>query len=173
MIGNLLRVSKNELEEYLEDSTLFEQRIYPEEEDHEGDDIEDENLLDIDKAWEGIFYLLTGFNLAEAENATPPLSWSFFSGQILDEEQDVGYGPANYCLPEQVKEVALALKNMPSNELKKNYDAVKMDELEIYPFGWAADTDGGFEYLSHHYECLRDFFEVAAKNDQAVITFLN
>ena len=43
MIGNLLRVSNAELESYLENSSLLENRIY------ENDD-EDSNLIDIDKA---------------------------------------------------------------------------------------------------------------------------
>ena len=44
MIGNLLRVSKTELEDYLNDSSLLEDNIYNEEDD------ENLNLINIDKA---------------------------------------------------------------------------------------------------------------------------
>ena len=51
MIGNLLRVSNAELESYLENSSLLENRIY------ENDD-EDSNLIDIDKAWNAILFFI-------------------------------------------------------------------------------------------------------------------
>ena len=85
MIGNFLRVTKTQLEDYLKDSTLLETRIY----DEESDD-EDPNLVDIDKSWEGILFLLTGQNL---ETIDHPLAKVLFSGQIIDEDQDLGYGP--------------------------------------------------------------------------------
>lgn len=165
MIGNLLRVTKSELDQYLQDSSLLEERVFPEEY------IEDEYLLDIDKTWEGILYLLTGYNLEQIENATPPLSWALFSGQIIDEELDMGYGPANYCLPDQVKTIAAALKELPSEVLKQRFDPAKMQELEIYPFDWLQD-ENAFEYVSQHYESMREFYEIAATNNQGVITFL-
>ena len=61
MIGNLLRVTKTELEEYLKDSSLLEDKIYDVE-------TENENLVDIDKSWDGIIFLLTGQSLATAEH---------------------------------------------------------------------------------------------------------
>ncbi len=51
MIGNLLRVTKAELEEYLKDSSLLEKSIYDEETDDENP-----NLVDIDKSWDGIVF---------------------------------------------------------------------------------------------------------------------
>lgn len=55
MIANLLRVTKAELEEYLNDSSLLESRIYNDESDEE-----DPCLVDIDQSWDGIVFLLTG-----------------------------------------------------------------------------------------------------------------
>ncbi len=87
-------------------------------------------MLDIDKTWEGILYLLTGYNLDQIENATPPLSWALFSGQIIGEELDMGYGPANYCLPDQVKTIAAALRELPSETLKQRFDPTKCNNLK-------------------------------------------
>jgi len=53
MIGNLFRVKKTELEEYLKNSTLLEERIY-------SDEMDDPHSIDIDKSWDGIIFLLTG-----------------------------------------------------------------------------------------------------------------
>ncbi|MCS3531612.1 YfbM family protein [Chryseobacterium sp. JUb7] len=95
MIGNLLRVTKSELQEYLKNSSLLEEKIYD-------DETENENLVDIDKSWDGIIYLLTEQSLATAEHNLVKV---LFSGQLISEEQDLGYGPAHYLTPEQVAEL--------------------------------------------------------------------
>ncbi len=81
MIANFLRVSESELNDYLKDSSLLEDNIYSDE--------ENSNLADIDKSWGGILFLLTGQGLEELEH---PLSRILFSGELIDEDQDFGYG---------------------------------------------------------------------------------
>jgi hypothetical protein len=162
MIGNLLRVTKSELDEYLEDCSLLEERIYQ-------DDAEEPNLVDIDKAWEGIIFLLTGSNLAEAED---PLVAILFSGQLLDEEQDLGYGPAHYLTPEQVVELNDELAKFRVEDLKEKFNTEKMMELGVYPEIWD-EGDQAFDYLSEHFLILQQFYSTAAANNEAVITYLS
>jgi Domain of unknown function (DUF1877) len=163
MIGNLLRVTRTELEEYLKDSALLENRIY----DDESDD-EDPNLADIDKSWEGILFLLTGQNL---ETIDHPLARVLFSGQVIDEEQDLGYGPGQYLKPDEVKELNVEISKITAEELSEKYDAKKMMELEIYPGGW--EEDGMVDYLTGYFKNVQEVFAEASKNDEAIITFLN
>ncbi|WP_254561650.1 YfbM family protein [Dyadobacter diqingensis] len=163
MIGNLLRVTKNELEEYLKDSSLLESRIY----NDETDDV-DPNLIDIDKSWDGIIFLLTGQNF---ENSNHPLTRVLFSGQIIDEEQDLGYGPGQYLIPEQVKEVNEQISKISVEELSKKYDAKKMAELEVYPNIW--DSEDEVNYLTEYFQTIQEVYAEAAKNDEAIITFIN
>lgn len=66
MIGNLLRVTKAELESYLEDSSLLEDKIYNDEVND--DEPESEKFVDIDKTWDGIIFLLTGQSLDTTES---------------------------------------------------------------------------------------------------------
>jgi len=162
MIGNLLRVKKSELDEYLQDSSLLEERIYQ-------DDAEEPNLIDIDKAWEGIIFLLTGSNLAEAED---PLVAILFSGQLLDEEQDLGYGPAHYLTPEQVVELNDELAKFSVEDLKEKFNTEKMMELGVYPEIWD-EGDQAFDYLSEYFLILQQFYSTAAANNEAVITYLS
>jgi len=162
MIGNLLRVKKSELDEYLQDSSLLEERIYQ-------DDGEEPNLIDIDKAWEGIIFLLTGSNLAEAED---PLVAILFSGQLLDEEQDLGYGPAHYLTPQQVVELNDELAKFSVEDSKEKFNTEKMMELGVYPEIWD-EGDQAFDYLSEHFLILQQFFNTAAANNEAVITYLS
>lgn len=163
MIGNLLRVTKTELQEYLKDSSLLENRIYNDETDGS-----DPNLVDIDKSWDGIIFLLTGQNF---DNSDHPLTKVLFSGQIIDEEQDLGYGPGQYLTPEQVKEVNEQISKISIDELSKKYDAKKMTELEVYPNIW--ENEGEVNYLTEYFKTIQEVYAEASKNDEAIITFIN
>ena len=165
MIGNLYRVTSKELEEILKDSSLLEDKVYSEESDSLN------NLLDLDKSWEGIFFLLTGYGIAEIDEAKAPLSWSVFGEQIIDEEQDMGYGPANYIDSSQVNELNKALDKISTESLAKKYDAKKMMELGIYPEVW--EEKESFDYLMDYFEQLKEFYKVAEKENNAVISFIN
>lgn len=163
MIANLLRVTTAELDEYLRDSSLLESRVYNDESDEE-----DPNLVDIDQSWDGIVFLLTGNSF---ENNTHPLAKLLFSGQVIDEEQDLGYGPAQYVTTEQVKELNKQLSNISTDALKKNFDAKKMKELNVFPDVW--DNPDTIDYLIGYFETVRDVYALADKNDEAIITFIN
>lgn len=160
MIGNLLRVTPAELEAYRKDSTQLENRIYA--------DAENPNLVDIDKAWDGIMFLLTGQNL---ENLDHPLAGVLFSGQLVDEDQDLGYGPAHYVTPEQVQELHAAISVITTDELRRKFDAKKMAELEIYPNVWEHEDTP--DYLIEYFETIQEVYATAAQNGEAVITFIN
>lgn len=163
MMGNLLRVTRTELEDYLKDSSLLESRLY----DNESDE-EDPKLADLDKSWEGILFLLTGQSL---ETMDHPLARVLFSGQTIDEEQDLGYGPGNYLTPEEVKELNKEIANITTEELSKNYDAKKMMELGIYPNVWVEEDM--VNYLTEYFKTVQEVFAEASKNDEAIITFIN
>lgn len=165
MICNLLRVTGTQLHEYLKDSSLLESSIYDEETDEEN-----ANLTDIDKAWDGIIFLLTGQGLANADH---PLLSVLFSGQVIDEDQDLGYGPAHYLTPEQVVDLNNRISKITVEDLKKNYDPKRMEELEVYPSIWEDEGDDAFDYLSEYFEVVQEVYGEAAKNGEAIITFVN
>jgi len=163
MIGNFLRVTKAELDVYLKDSSLLEDRIY-------NDETEDKNLVDTDKAWAGIIFLLTGKDFEEAEDH--PLMKVFFSGQLIDEEQDMGYGPAHYLTPQQVSELNKEISPITIADLKKNFDIKKMTEAEVYPTIWD-EGEEAFDYLAEYFKIMQQVYSDAVKNNEAIITFIN
>src|SRR5215471_4886646 len=111
MICILIRVTNEQLQNFLQNSSLLEEFV-------DSEDIhENDNLLDIDKSWDAINFLLTGHALDTIEQAEPPLSKIIFSGQVIDEEQDMGYGPAHYLTTEQVKEISAALSKISDSDL--------------------------------------------------------
>lgn len=165
MVGNYLRVSNEELEKYLADSSLLEDRVYE-------DDIDnDKYLIYVDKSWEGLFFLLTGKSLATSDEASTPLQWTLTAPQFIDPDQDMGYGPAVYTTIEQTKEVHNALNKITVDELRNKFDGKLMMKLEIYPGGW--DDDESLEYLIENFNSVKDFYSKAAADNQAVIIFLN
>jgi hypothetical protein len=163
MICTLLRVTKNELDEYLNDSSLLENRIYAYESE-EGD----KKLIDIDKSWDGIIFLLTGQNFTNADH---PLLQVLFSGQIIDAEQDLGYGPAQYLTPEQVADLNNQISKITVEELRQKYDSEKMTELEVYPTVWGDEES--FEYLSDNFLQVQQLYSDATKNGEAIISILS
>ena len=163
MIFNFLRVTAAELDDYLNDSSLLEERIYNDE-DEEGDP----NQVDIDKAWAGIIFLLTGESF---EHSTHPLLKAFFSGQEIDQEQDLGYGPGQYLTPDQVKEMNGQISEITIDELSSKYDPKKLSEAEVYPNVW--EKDDMLSYLTEYFETVQEVYAEAAAKDEAIITFLN
>lgn len=162
MIGNLLKVTETELKEYIADSTKLENRIY-------NDGVEDPMLVDIDKAWAGILFLLTGQNI---DSLNHPLAKVFFNDKVIDADQDMGYGPANYLTPAEVSEINNQISKISTQDFKKNFDAKKMEELEVYPTIWD-EGDEAFVFLSEYFKTLQKAYSDAAQNNQAIITFIN
>lgn len=161
MIANFLRVSESELNDYLKDSSLLEGNIYSDE--------ENSNLTDIDKSWGGILFLLTGQGLEELVH---PLSRILFSGELIDEDQDLGYGPAHYLTVLEVKEIYNEISKITLEELRGRYDAEKMEQLGIYPNIWD-DNEESVDYLLDSYNDVLEVYSEAVKNNQAIITFIN
>ena len=165
MMGIFIPLSAQELEKYVKDSTLFDLML-----DDALDEEENPDWLDIEKSWDGLSFLLTGVGPDEIAKAAPPLSWMIFGAHVLDPDQDLGYGPASYLTPQEVKELAAALSGISIPQLKANYDSAKMNELELYPNNW---DDEGIDFLLPHFEQLKKFYAKAAANNQAVVTYLS
>lgn len=165
MIANLLRVTEEELNSYLKDSSLLEEKldaIYEQE--------DDETLTDLDKAWEGILFLLTGQSLADVVESNHPLAKAVLGGDAVDEDQDLGYGPALYLTPDQVKDINGQIAAMNNEELVAAYNPDVMMKLGIYPEVWDEES---LEYLMEYFEILRSTYATAAKNNEAIIAFIN
>lgn len=162
MIAYLLRATPAELEEYMNDSTLLETQIADEE-------LDEDKLVDIDKAWDGIIYLLTGEGYATSQH---PLRNVIFSGQLVHDEQEMGYGPAHYNTPEQVAELSALLDKLDAAELRTRYNPADMEEKDIYPSVWEDDEEI-VTYLLDNFESVRAIYADAAQNGEAVIVFVS
>lgn len=161
MTAHLLRATPGELNSYLGESALLAQRV------HSSGEAPDERRYDIDQSWDGIVYLLTGQNSSSGH----PLSRIIFSGQLIDKEQDLGTGPAHYLLPAQVQELYTTLREIRPEMLKARFNASEMKENGVYP-GNAWAQEGTDDYLVEYFELLQEIIATAARNGEALITFI-
>ncbi|WP_067844976.1 YfbM family protein [Nocardia lijiangensis] len=108
----------------------------------------------LDKAWDGLRYLLeeaeTGVDLCD-------------SGVPLDSEEYYGW-PADL-----VGSTAERLRDTPFTALAAHYDPAAMDAANVYPGIWTRDGDAALGYLRIHYATLAAFFADAAKSGSAAV----
>jgi len=165
MIQSHLRVDNDTLNAFIKDSSRLEAIVY-------SDDItNNENFLDLDKAWEGVFFIITKQCLADAVEEEAPLLGILMGPTEIDPDQDMGYGPATYTTAEQTRDIYNAIKDLSKDELSANYDPNRMTEEGVYPDIWQ-DDENALEYLLDYFDDLKNFYKKAAERGEAVVTFL-
>ena len=122
--------------------------------------------LDLEKAWHGLHYLLSGTVDEPGESA---LGKAVLGGTEIGEDFS-GYGAARRFTPAEVGEVAEALAASDDDEVMARFDPPRMAELQIYPFGW--DEPDEREWLLQSLRELRSFYRDAAANGRAIVTCL-
>src|SRR2546425_4040968 len=138
----------------------------------------DPSGLDVDKTWQVMHFLLTG----DAWGGAPPLAKTIMGGTDIGE--DLGYGPARYLMPEEVREVASALSGVSIDDLRKRFDPAALEKAEVYPgFSGAVEHVGVdpaaepemkdfLEFLLKKFEGLVSFYAEAASKGNAMLLFL-
>lgn len=125
--------------------------------------------IDIDKAWHGIHYLLTG----TAWEGSDPLNFLLCGGMEVG-DVDVGYGPARVIRSNDVAKITTALKELEANVLRERFNPEEMMSLEIYPEIWdrEPDDDDTLGYCIEYYEDLRKFLAQADDNSLGVVLYI-
>lgn len=123
---------------------------------------------ELDKAWHGIHYLLTG----TAWEGDPPLNFLVTGGREVGDE-DVGYGPARTLTPGETREIANALAALSDEQLRARFAPEEMMRLEIYPEIWDRDPaeDDTLGYLMEYMGQLRAILSsVVARGHGLLVT---
>jgi hypothetical protein len=116
-------------------------------------------MIDIDKAWHGIHYLLTG----TAWEGEPPLNFLASGGREVG-NVDVGYGPARTLTAAETQQIAGALARLDDESLRTRFAPAEMTKLEIYPEIWDRDPaeDDALGYLMEYLSELRGAVNTAS-----------
>lgn len=125
--------------------------------------------IDLDKAWHGIHFMLTG-----EKGETDTTAGLLLAGQQIG-DIDVGYGPARILNQHQVQQLYNHLSEISEDVFKEKYDPQKMNALEIYPdiFKPNRDHEENLEYFCEHFELLKDFITRTAQKNDGIIIFMN
>ena len=153
-------IPQQTLQTLLEDPEKVVELLYPD------DDEDPPNSMDVDKAWHGLHYLLTG----EAEGGEEPLALAILEGTEIGPELD--FGPARYLTADEVSAVAQALAALTPAELKQRYHPRDMQEKQIYPEIWEDDDAETVDYLLDFFPVLQRFYADAAARGDAVIHWM-
>lgn len=127
------------------------------------------DTIDLDKAWHGIHFMLTG----TAWEGEPPLNFLMQGGTVIG-EVEVGYGPARGMTAAEVKVVAGALAGIDEALLRARFDPSRMTQLDIYPGIWDRDPaeDDSFGYCMEYFGALRSFMMRAAERGAGLVISL-
>ena len=130
--------------------------------------------LNLDKAWHGLHYLLTGTAWEGAE----PAGYLLVGGQQVGDEQEhdvFGYGPARILMPGEVAAFSAYVSTaLTTAAVHQRFNPAEMTQLAIYPAVWdrADEAEHNLEFLTEAAAELRGFLRRAAARGQAVIIYL-
>lgn len=119
--------------------------------------------LNLDKSWHGIHFLLTG----RIDEAPPPLGNAILGGTEIGE--DLGYGPARYLTPDQVREVGQALAGITSDDFARRFDPQKIRQAGVY----ALENDATADYCVQYFEKMVAYYRDAAYQGNAMLLYLD
>jgi hypothetical protein len=120
---------------------------------------------DLDKAWQGIQWLLTGSAFCTDE----PLCYLVAGGQEVS-FTDFGYGPPRTLTSSQVAAWDDELFKISLENLMRHFDAKAMLATDIYPQIWS-ESDSS-DYLSQAYRRLKDFVAAAQEKRLGLLVYL-
>lgn len=163
MTGQFAAISKAKLDELQDDPDSVADFLFL-----EADEGGPRHTADIDKAWHGIHFLLTG----SPSGGVGPLAAAIMGGEEIGDEEGYGYGAIRYLEGDEVQAIAHALSDTPTEELAKRYSVKALTAADIYPGIWEDEGDRAFDYLAGFYEDMVEFYQDAAKRGDVVLLYL-
>jgi hypothetical protein len=171
MIAYYRRVTPTELAQLQANPESVEEFLFPEEAvlvvpDGLDSLPDDDREIDLDKSWHAIHFLLTG----DAWEGDPPLRDAVLGGTELGE--DLGYGPARYLTPTEVRVVSQALNGISADDLRSRATLQDLAAGDIYAFAPEQGEDS-WEYITGNYERLVSFFAEASAAGDAMLLYMS
>jgi hypothetical protein len=132
---------------------------------------EDEGIdTDLDKAWHGIHFLLTG----TPWSGEPPMDFLVAGGQTVGAE-DLGYGPGRVFSSAEVRRIHAAVGAVSDDVLEQRWSPAAMTEADIYPNIWdrSPETGDAREYVMSYVTTLREFLASASSRGMGMLVYLS
>ena len=128
---------------------------------------ETDDVLDIDKMWDGLHFLLTGITALEPIE-DDPLSEAVVGVKMFSEDNDADF--IAYTLPERVETVLSAMRSFDIEKAIADFEPKAFAQNDIYPNIWLRDDKEELQHeLNEVFAALKDFYEKAAQQKKGVI----
>lgn len=122
---------------------------------------------DVDKAWHGIHFLLTGTDW----DGEGPLAFMLQGGEVILE--DTGYGYPHGFSSDEVKEIAAALSSLDVDQLYEQANPADFARHSIYPEVWTHEPkEECIGYVTDYLKELQKFIADVAASNRAMIVYL-
>lgn len=122
-----------------------------------------EEGLTLEKSWHCLHYLLTG----TARETKSVLGKAILGGTEIG--PDMGYGPARYLEPNEVKKVAKSLKTVSTKDLASRFNLKAMKAAKIY----ACRDEGELKLAQDYFTQVCTYYEEAAARNDAMLLYLD
>ena len=157
--------------QYLSDANLQELKSFYAEEDDIFEEVEDWNdeaeiLLDIDKMWDALHFVLTGVSCSEPieNNALREAVVGVFSIDGIEEY-------ISYIEKSRIKDIVFALDNFDIEKALKIFSMKECKEAELYPDIWdyEEETNEIKEEIMDYFQNMKDFYKQVLEEDGNVL----
>ncbi|MET8183716.1 YfbM family protein [Streptomyces sp. NPDC005336] len=165
MIGEYARLTATELDRAVREPEWAEKFVDEliEAEPDEGAEASEARCHDTDKAWHALDFLLRRIQF--------PVDIVHGEEEIPGAE-DWGYGPPRYLTSERVRGAAEALAATTPDSLVTGITSADLARANIYPsIIW--ERGESLDYVISHYKALVPFFQVAARDGEAMLVWLD
>lgn len=126
-------------------------------------------VVDLDKAWDGIAWLISEERRERPEMLPDPSEPETRAIYGIDPEDGVLLFRTS---PDDVKEIAAAIGALDDAALRKNFTPDEMTAADVYPSIWD-EGDEALEYLIGNFHTLRGVLSAAAKRGDAVVHIID
>ena len=159
--------------QYLSDTNLQELKSFYAEEDDIFEEVEDWNdeaeiLLDIDKMWDALHFVLTGVSCIEPIKNNP-LSEAVVGVFSIDGIEEY----ISYIEKSRIKDIVFALDNFDIEKALKIFSMKECKEAELYPDIWdyEEETDEIKEEIMDYFQDMKDFYkQVLEEHGNVLVT---
>ena len=157
--------------QYLSDANLQELKSFYAEEDDIFEEVEDWNdeaeiLLDIDKMWDALHFVLTGVSCIEPIKNNP-LSEAVVGVFSIDGIEEY----ISYIEKSRIKNIVFALDNFDIEKALETFSMKECKEAELYPDIWdyEEETDEIKEEIMDYFQNMKDFYKQVLEEDGNVL----
>lgn len=159
--------------QYLSDKNLKKLKTFYEKKAEVFEEVEDENegvkiLLDLDKMWDVLHFVLTGVGSSEPIKNNPLSEAVVGLVPIEDVEEYLAYTEKS-----RVKDIVLALEHFDIEKAMENFSMEKCQKADLYPDIWdyEEEADEIKEELMDCFQNLKDFYKkIVEANGNVLVT---